>query len=53
MFGVVVSTYYLQSIGSKFESYVLHNVFFLFYPSSAIPNYYSVLRHCVSRTVQP
>jgi hypothetical protein len=47
MFGVVVNAYYLQSqlIGCKFKFYVLHH-FFIFYLSSAIPNYYSVLRHC-------
>jgi hypothetical protein len=30
MFGVVISTYYLQSIGWKFEFYVLHHFFFFF-----------------------
>jgi hypothetical protein len=32
MFGVVVSSYCLQSTGSKFESYVLHHVFLFFCP---------------------
>jgi hypothetical protein len=51
MFGVMVSAYYLQSIGYKFESYMLYHFFFLFYLSSAIPNYYSVLCHCTKLVV--
>jgi hypothetical protein len=46
MFNVVVSTYYMQSVGSKFEFYMLHRVFFFFFfLLSAISNYYLVLRH--------
>jgi hypothetical protein len=52
MFVVVVSVYYLQSIGYKFKSCVLHHVFLFFCPSSAIPDYYFVLHQCAHSKVR-